>query len=351
LEVRGVAVPVVPRLVTTASGAGDFALATDGTLVYADAPSGFVNNARTLVWVDRAGKEEPIPAPPRAYIYPRLSPDGMRVALDIRDQENDLWMWDLQRATLTRLTFDPGADQWPVWTPDGRRLVFASDRVGGELNLWWQAVDGTGAAEQLTTSRNRQLPSGTSPDGTQVIFSEYGPTTGSDLMRLPLNDARPPTVSTRGREMPVLQTKFLESDGIISPDGRWLAYESDSSGRREIYVRPFPTTGAGQWQVSTAGGTQPLWARSGTELFFLGLDNALMRVSVETTGATWNAGTPAKLLDGNYFQPGGARPYDVSPDGQRFLMIKARGSDAAAAPQLIVVQHWDEELKRLVPAK
>ena len=141
---------------------------------------------------------------------------------------------------------------------------------------------------------------------------------------------------------------------IVSPDGRWLAYESNSSGSFEIYVQPFPNVGGGQRQVSTAEGRQPLWARSGKELFYAGGNGALLRVPVEASGGTWNAGTPMKLLEGRYVTGGGSqgRTYDVSPDGQRFLKIKAPGTDAGAAPPaLIVVQHWDEELKRLVPTK
>ena len=351
LETRGTAVPVVPRLVTTPAGAGDFAVATDGTLVYVDTPGGSTGTARTLVWVDRMGKEEAIVAPPRGYLHPRLSPDGTRVALYIGDQENDLWSWDLRRATLTRLTFEPGDDAFPMWTPDGRRIIFASARAGSSgrlLNVWWQAADGTGAAERLTTSSNAQLPTGIAPDGMQVVFSEGAATTGSDLLRLALDGSH--------RVTPLLQTKFEERNGIVSPDGRWLAYESNSSGRFEIYVRPFPNAGGGQWQVSTGGGTTPLWARNGKELFYVGPDGALLRVLVEASSATWNAGTPAKLLEGRYFTAGGGetlgRTYDASPDGQRFLMIKAPGADATAAPpSIIVVQHWDEELKRLVPTK
>jgi serine/threonine-protein kinase len=342
LETRGTTVSVVPRLVTTNSGAGDFALAADGTLVYVDAPAGLTGTARRLVWVDRAGHEEPIAAPLRAYVYPQLSPDGTRVALDIRDQEQGLWTWDLRRSTLTRLTFEPGGDGNPVWTPDGQRIIFNSDRAGGPPNAWWQAADGTGAAERLTTSSNAQFPTAVAPDGTAVILAEETPTMGRDLMRLALDGSR--------RVTPLLQTKFDEGNGVVSPDGRWVAYGSNSSGRFEIYVRPFPNAG-GQWQVSTGGGRTPLWARNGKELFYLGLDGALLRVGVEASGATWNAGTPTKLLEGRYFTsgPGSAgRSYDVSPDGQRFLMIKEPGADATAAPpSIIVVQHWDEELKRI----
>jgi serine/threonine-protein kinase len=180
------------------------------------------------------------------------------------------------------------------------------------------------------------------------VFHEVTPTMGFDLLQLALDGTC--------RVTPLLQTKFDERNGIVSPDGRWLAYESNSSGPFEIHVRPFPNVGGGQWQVSTAGGRQPLWALSGRELFYFASDGALLRVPVEASGATWNAGTPMKLLEGRYYTGVGGssagRTYDVSPDGQRFLMIKAPGTDASAEPPaLIVVQHWDEELKRLVPTR
>jgi serine/threonine-protein kinase len=348
LETHGTAAPVLPRLATTSTGAGDFAVAADGTLVYVDVPGSFAVNARTLVWVDRTGKEEPLAAPPRAYSHPRLSPDGTRVALYSGDRENDLWIWDLRRATLTRLTLDPGMDWFPVWTPDGRRIIFSSNRSGAfsEFNLWWQAADGAGAAERLTTSSSAQFPTGITPDGTAVVFFEGKTRMGPDLLQLALDGTRQVT--------PLLQTKFEKRNAVVSPDGRWLAYESNSSGPTEIYVRPFPNVGGGQWQVSTAGGKTPLWARSGKELFYVGADGALLRVPVEASGTAWNAGTPMKLLERGYYTPSGyvGRTYDVSPDGQRFLMIKAPETDAGAAPPaLIVVQHWDEELKRLVPTR
>ena len=181
--------------------------------------------------------------------------------------------------------------------------------------------------------------------GTPVVFDELTPTMGRDVLQIALDGTR--------RVTPLLQTTFDERNGIVSPDGRWLAYESNSSGSFEIYVRPFPNVDGGQWLVSTAGGRQPLWARSGKELFYVGADGALLRAPVEASGTTWNAGTPMKLFEGRYVTGSGTllRTYDVSPDGQRFLMIKAPGTDAGTAvPALIVVQHWDEELKRLVPA-
>jgi serine/threonine-protein kinase len=300
------------------------------------------------VWVDRSGKEEPVAAPPRTYVTPRTSPDGTRVALASLDEGEDLWIWDLPRAMLTRQTIDPGQDWFPIWTPDGRRIVFSSNRGGGPFSIWWQAADGTGAAERLTTSsQGQQLVTAITPDGTAVVFNETTPTMGFDVMQLALDGTR--------RVTPLLQTKFDERNAIVSPDGRWLAYESNSSGSFQIYVRAFPNVGGGQWQVSTAGGTRPLWARSGKELFFVGADGTLLRVPVEARGATWNAGTPTKLLERHYYTgdgASGARAYDVSPDGQRFLMIKAPVTDTGAAPPaLIVVQHWDEELKRLIRTK
>jgi serine/threonine-protein kinase len=154
----------------------------------------------------------------------------------------------------------------------------------------------------------------------------------------------------------LLETRFEERGGIVSPDGRWLAYESNSAGRFEIYVRPFPNVSDGQWLVSNAGGVQPLWARSGRELFYVAPNGSLLTVPVDSRGTTWSAGTATKLVEGHYFTGGNlftTRQYDVSLDGQRFLMIKEGGvSDPTAAPpQVIVVQHWTEELKRLVPTK
>jgi serine/threonine-protein kinase len=360
LETRGTPVPVVPAVVTTPAGGVDAVVAGDGTLAYVSGGGGVAGASRTLVWVDRQGRETPIPAPPRAYTYPRLSPDGTRVAVHAADQEIDLWVWDLGRTTLTRATFDPGVDFYPVWTPDGRRVIFSSDRAGVR-NLFWQAADGTGAVERLSESPNAQNASAVSPDGRLLIFTETAPKTGDDVMQMALDGTLPSAGSGRGepveprRVTPLVQSPFAERNGVVSPDGRWLAYEANVSGRVEISVRPFPDVNSGRWQVSTAGGTRPLWARSGQELFYVAPTGALMRVGVER-GPSWTATTPTLLVKDGYFtSPGGlpGRTYDIAPDGQRFLMIKeGGGSDqTAAAPSLIVVQHWTEELKRLVPTK
>jgi Tol biopolymer transport system component len=340
LETTGIPVPVVSQVLSTQVGAADFDVARNGSLVYV--PGSIAANARTLVWLDRQGHEEPIQAPPRAYAYPRLAPDGTRIALDIRDQENDIWVWDLARETLTRLTFDPAPDRFPVWTPDSKRIIFASDRTG-VTNLYRQAADNTGTVERLLQSPNIQWPYSVSPDGTRLVFEEQRPS--PDLMIL--------TLDKEHKILPLVQSQvYIERDAEISPDGHWMAYQSNESGQFQIYVRPFPDVNSGRWQVSTMGGTQPLWARSGQELFYVSPDGALMRVPVER-GQSWQAGTPTKLFDNNYAWalPGFlARSYEISADGKRFLAIKLGSQQTGGPTNLIVVQNWFEELKRKAPA-
>ena len=344
LETRGTPVPIIGQVVTTATGGVDAVVAGDGTLAYVSGPGGVGGPQRTLVWVSRQGQETSIATPPGAYLYPRIAPEGASVTLYSQDQELDIWRWDFARTTLTRLTFEGAVDIHPAWTPDGRRLIFSSERAGAR-KLFWQATDGTGAVERLTESPNTQDAVAVSPDGTRLIFTETAPKTGDDVMQVELDRTR--------RVTPLLHTPFAERNGIISPDGRWLAYEANDSGQFEVYVRPFPDVNGGRWQVSTGGGTRPLWAPNGQELFYASPAGALMRVGVER-GPSWAATTPTVLIKEGYFTvPRGNsnRTYDISPDGQRFLLIKeGGGSEQAAAPiTLIVVQHFDEELKRLVP--
>jgi serine/threonine-protein kinase len=343
--VIGPPVPVVPEVVMSAYGAADAVVADDGTLVYV--PGTGAAAERTLVWVDRQGREEPLMAPVRAYQYPRLSPDGRRVALDVRDQELDIWTWDFIREMPARLTFDPGQDYFPVWTPDGRRLVFSSSRAGVR-NLFWQAADGTGTIERLSESPNAQDPSAMSPDATRLVFKEQSPKTGWDLMVLTLDKQR--------HVEPLVRTTFDEVNAEISPDGRWLAYQSNESGQNEVYVRPFPDVNGGRWQISTGGGRQPVWARSGEELFYLAPSGTLIVVRIGRA-TSFTPGVVTKLFEGRRYHvtSGGAlgRHYDVSLDGRRFLMIKPEGGSdqTAASPIFIVVQNWAEELKRLVPTE
>jgi serine/threonine-protein kinase len=229
----------------------------------------------------------------------------------------------------------------------------------GALHLFRQAADRPGTAERLTESGEAQMLSGVTPDGKWAVLAAGTP---RNLKLVALGDDTGATRPAQASGTPprvvqaLMQTRFEEQNGIVSPDGRWLAYESNASGRIEVYVRPFPNVRGGQWQISTDGGRQPLWARSGREPFYFAGDGTLMGVPVEARRETWSSGAPAKLLEPRYFTGalGAAtigRTYDVSPDGRRFLMIKEGegGDHLSVAPQIVVVQNWSEELKRLVP--
>jgi serine/threonine-protein kinase len=262
-----------------------------------------------------------------------------------QDRELDIWVWNLERSALTRVTFDPEFDSYPVWTRDGRRLIFSSQRTGVR-NLFWQEADGTGTVERLTDSPNQQNAVSVSPDGRRLIFTETTPTTGEDVMQIELDGTH--------RVTPLLQSQSIERNGMVSPDGRWLAYESNESGRFEISVRPYPDVNRGHWQVSTNGGTRPLWAPSGQELIYVSPSGALMRVGVERA-ASWAATPPTQVVKEGYVTMPGSlsgRSYEIAADGERFLLIKEGGPDQAGVPaNLIIVQHWLDELKRLVAAK
>ena len=292
LKTHGSSVAMVPNVAGTQFGAVDAVVSSNGTLAYMSAGSAYGDRAskRTLVWVDRQGGEAPIAAEPRAFAYPRLSPDGLRVAVAAVDREVDIWIWDLNRQNLTPATVDPAIDHAPMWTFDGLRLIFSSDRVGFR-NLFWQMANGAGVAERIGESPNRQSASGVSPEGRHVIVTETGQTTAEDVMRVELGGTH--TVTR------LVQTTFVERNGVVSPDGRWLAYETNDSGRFEIWVRPYPDVNSGKWQVSNEGGTRPLWARNGKELFYVSLTGTLMSVGVES-GATWAATAPTQLIGRGY---------------------------------------------------
>jgi hypothetical protein len=349
LEVHGESVPVLPQVMTFPTGAAQYTVSRTGALAYIRgvASAGVETVPRTLVWVDRRGHEETVAAPPRSYVSLKLSPDGTTVALDVRDKENDIWTLDIARRTMTRLTTDLGVDGFPVWMPDGRRILFESNRAGS-FNLYSQAADGTGVAEQLTKSPNQVWPYSVSPDGTRAVLNESGGKKGSDLDVLVLDG--------KSRLEPLMQSPFNKGGAAISPDGDWLAYNSDESGQPQVYVRPFPNVNDGQWPVSPAGGSKPVWAPSGKELFYLvgnQTRNTVMVVPVQTT-PTFRPGNATKLFEGPYTSLLSGRPYDVSRDGQKFLMIKEPQSavESAASPaSIVVVLNWIEELKARVPTK
>jgi eukaryotic-like serine/threonine-protein kinase len=336
LHVKGTAVAVGEDVQESGWGAAQFGLSPQGSLVYVSASGGAQAVERRLMWVNRDGTEQSLAAPARAYVSPRISPDGRKLAVEIDDQ---VWLYDLSLGTLTPLTFEGGNGN-PSWTPDGKRIAFQS----GQNILFWQLADGSGRREPLTNSKVAQgadswSPDSWSPDGQLLAFTQLSSTTGRDISVLRLSDRTP---------QPFLRTPSNESSPRFSPDGRWLVYVSDESGRYEVYAQPYPGPG-GKRQISTEGGTEPLWNRNGQELFFRS-GNKMMAVQI-TTEPNFAFGSPRMLFDtSQYMPPTGPYSYpfpnyDVSPDGQRFLMITKE-----SRPQLNVVLNWSEELKRHVPS-
>jgi serine/threonine-protein kinase len=316
-------------------GGFDYSVSEEGSLVYVPAAAAAVR--RVLVWVDRAGRVEELPTEPRAYQYPRVSPDGERVALDLRDQQNDVWMWDLGRGTLTRLTIGRRSGGPAIWTAGGRSVLFGPD-VGGRSNIHEQRLNGE-PPRRLTTSPNTQFPDVITPDGKWLVLADIDPKTGFDLLAMDLTGTATP--------QPLIRTPFDERNANFSPDGRWIAYQSDESGRFEIYVRPFPRVGDGRWLVSASGGTRPLWGRDGRELFFLDLSQRMSVVTVEYRPAL-RFSRPQSLFDATPFFFGQQRNFDLAPDGERFLTVKSlpRPDDA---PSLVLIQHWFGELRMKAP--
>jgi serine/threonine-protein kinase len=352
LEITGGPVSLVEEVAQTPggqTGAAQFSVNDAGSLVYIPQSStSQVRARRTLVWFDRNGREEPIlDMPPRTYRYPRVSHDGTRVALDVQDEDRDVWVWPFASRTLTRLTLEASQEQYALWTPDDARIVFSSSQ-GGVPNLYWQPANGTGKMERLTESLNPQFPQAITRDG-RLIFREQVPNDGSNLIIMALQGDRSPK--------PLVATRFNEQNAEVSPDGRWLAFQSNKSGGRdEIFVTPFPETGKGEWQISPAGGTRPMWA-SDSELLYLQPTQTgagrLMTVAVTESNGALRYVTPAMLFDLDPLTTVLAgRAYDVSPDGRRILAVKgdAASPDQPAA-KLILVQNWFEELKRRVVAR
>jgi serine/threonine-protein kinase len=335
LEIKGAAVPVIEGVArSTATLAAQYSISATGSLVYVS--GGTEANQRRMVWVSRNGTEQPLPAPLHAYQYVRLSPDGRRVAVEL---DNQIWLYDLARDTLTRFTFEGSLNQTPTWTPDGKRIAFYSNKEGGAANLFWQLADGSGGLERLTTSDYTHVPRSFSPDGQLLAFHENNPKTNKDIWVLRLSDRK---------AEPFLRTPFIEGAPTFSPDGRWLAYVSNESGRPEVYVQPYPGPG-GKWQISTEGGTEPAWNRNGRELFYRSGDK-MMALDL-TTQPTFSAGKPKMLFERKYFTsdfPLVGTAYDLSADGQRFLMVKDT-EQASAVTQINVVLNWFEELKQKVP--
>jgi serine/threonine-protein kinase len=333
LAVTGAAVPVLSGVLTDAiNGFAQYGFSSDGSLAYI--PGAAAEAERALVWVDRKGQERTITKTKHPYEDLSLSPDGRQIALTIEGPAFNVWVYDVGHETLTRLTFDDDCRD-PLWSPDGKRVVYTSFR-NGRYSLYWKLADGSGEEELLASGERILWAQSWSPDGKLLAYGELEPAKGYDVWLLPVEGERKPR--------PLLHTPFTETLAAISSDGHWLAYSSNESGREEVYVQPVSGQG-GKWQISTEGGTRPAWARNGRELFYRDGDH-LLAVSVQA-GPSFSAGTPRVLFERPYLHTG--RDYAPASDGQQFLFIKETEQEVAPT-QINVVLNWFEDLERRSPA-
>jgi serine/threonine protein kinase/Tol biopolymer transport system component len=329
LEVTGPAVTVIEGIRIEEWGAAQFALSPEGTLVYVSGGPAWIGK---LTSVDRQGISKPFAAPAQAYGPVSLSPDGQRLAVTVVGATSDVWIYELTRGTFTRLTMD-GSNYRPLWTRDGRRILYQRGAGSNQFHMVWQLADGSGSEEVLTTSDYPWWPASVSPDGKLLAFQQNTADTAVDLSILPLEGDRQP--------YSWLKTKFLEWGAAFSRDGKWIAYTSDESGQFEIYVRSFPDAG-GKRQISTGGGEEVIWSADGGALYYRERLK-WMSVAVQTQ-PEFRADAPKVMFEGPYLNVPGVS-YDVTPDGQHFIMIEENQKQAPTT-RLNVVLNWLEELTR-----
>jgi serine/threonine-protein kinase len=333
--VEGILAPASPI------GAASFTISPAGTLAYVPySPQGA---AMKLVWVDREGGTTEVDQGGADGFElgsnPRLSPDNKLLAIQANEQRRDIWLYSMARGTMIRLTHE-GINSKPAWTPDGNRVVYQSNRAG-RSNLFWQPTHGRGPEEPVTpTSAGTQYPGSFTPDGRVFLYSEIRPGTGRDIFLLPMEGDRTPQV--------YIQTPYDETTPRFSPDGRYVAYVSDESGRNEVYVQPFTGSGV-KYRISVDGGAEVVWGETG-EIFYRS-GSRMMAVQVRTEPSL-EIRRPQLLFEGSYsLNSGRAANYDVSADGQRFLMLKREESQISAPTLINIVQNWSEELKQKVPVE
>jgi class 3 adenylate cyclase/Tol biopolymer transport system component len=324
-----------------AEGLSQFTVSDAGTLAFIPTLTN-TTDGRTLVWANRKGEVQPIVAEPKNYRFPKISPDGTKLALTVEDGGNwDIWVWDFSRENQTRLTFEAFPDLQAIWTPDSKKIVFWSTRNGG--GIYQKSADGTGKVELVISSPESGLyPFSWSADGDRLVLGTQS-VDAWDIAMLSMAEGK--------KLHQLLQTQSTEIEPVISPDGKWMAYVSDESGNgMNVFVRPFPDIDEGKWQISTNGGESPLWSPDSSELFYI-VDGLFMVVSLETE-PTFKPGRPEILISGMYISGvGEGIPWDIHPDGNRFLLIATPGSDAfGIGPRRInIVLNWFEELKQRVP--
>ena len=336
LKITGEAVPLLEGVLwQTGTGMAAFDVSANGTLVYL---KGEIVDKRHLLRVSRKGEIAPVSDQPQPWAYPRFTPDGRRIVVEIEGSPHDIWVLDVERGTLGRLTFE-GDAHLPIVSPDGLSIVYdATSREGGG-GIFIRRLDGTGQETRLTTyGKGRQRALGFTPDGRTLLFSDVAPGgSGADILALAMEGDPTP--------VPVLSEKHEECGARISPDGKWNAYVSTESGRAEIYMRTYPDSG-GKWQISSDGGRMPVWSRDGAELFYVA-GNTLMVVGIGTAPVL-SAGKPKPLFEGNYFPLDRGTTYDVAPDGKSFVVVSL--GDAGQRPMINMVVNWLEEVRRATAA-
>jgi Tol biopolymer transport system component len=334
LTASGVAVPVVDNVAEAVNGAAELTASDNGTLAYLPTE----RYRSTLAIVDRQGVPQRLALPVHTFASPRVSPDGSRIAVQTIGINCDIWIDDLARGTLSRLTFE-GDNHFPIWTPDGQRVVF--DRAGD--GLFEKSATGAAAEERLTASSHGQRAASWSPDGRVLMFTDAdvpqgAAAPGGDIWSLAQGSNRPQLF---------LKARFNEVAPQLSPDGQHVAYESSESGQSEIYVRPFPTDGP-KLQISTEGGHEPLWASNGRELFYRTGDKIM--VSEIRVGPPFTAGNPHVLFEEPDYPFHGFGTYDVMPDGKHFVFVENGGRHDGSA-DLRVILNWFQDLTALVATR
>ncbi len=345
LERTGSPMPVLEGVASSpAAGQAQYHVSDTGLMVYR--PGTVDIEPFSIAWADRSGQLENLLDDAGIYGTPRLAPDGRRLAVSVQRGNNwDVWVYDIERDVSTRLTFESGYDADPVWSPDGRYVAFVSDRDDGHFATYRTRSDGSGEAERLIEPGKLEFPAPVSwsPDGTRLLLITPGPNGSDDLWFLPADG--------KGEPEPYLTSPFGEVDGSFSPDGRWIAYRSNETGNSEIYVRS--TEGSGKWQISDGGGWQPRWSGDGGTLFFRNHEG-LNAIDVEAVGDEFRTGRPEFLFGEIFGGPAGVRlpgylfyDYDVSADGERFVVFPRRTGEDRNYSAVHVVSGWFEELRRL----